>query len=660
VRLPIVRRRIPLALLAAGLLIVVVIPLTGAAIVATNQPIFCKSCHEMGLHYATWSQSAHHEVGCEECHVMPGTANMFKSKLYALRLVKQHAAGNVKATGIQGHVPDANCRRCHPETPELVTYHGLKITHKAHWNMGVKCTFCHDRVVHGPKWLYTQVTSAEKVRVVSTPYKFTPQMETCYKCHDGKRASNKCSTCHVTLGERKPAAFDPAWMTAHRDEVRRTGEQECRRCHAASFCETCHRAANPHPRDWIAGHPQEARKDSAGCPACHLAPAEMRPKDVKEMAFCRACHGLRQEHKQADWQLIHGKESLTDPASCQRCHTASWCSDCHQISRPHPQEWRARHSAEASRRPESCRFCHPQRFCDSCHAGKKGVPASHTREWLTGHKDTAKAGQQACTVCHKAEFCQSCHAKKAPVSHGPQWLSQHGAASNAQPASCLLCHKEQHCNQCHGLTMPHPKLWLASHHKVAAKDPAVCERCHRREACNTCHRGGLPASHQPSDWMSRHGGEAKRPAAQCGLCHRQAFCTSCHGLPMPHPKGWVNSPHGDVAKKDQTMCARCHQESQCGKCHGLAMPHPATWMAEHGKRAAASAGACVTCHGPGQHECTTCHAALAPSSHREESWRQQHVQAGASSMQLCTLCHGKNACADCHAKRGTTGSGQKR
>lgn len=658
VKLPGLRRRVPLWVL----LIVsaaIVLPLTGTAIVVTNQPIFCKSCHEMSLHYATWSQSAHQTVSCEDCHVMPGMANMLKSKLHALRLVREHAAGDVRATAIQGHVPDANCKRCHSTTDDLVAYHGLKITHKAHWGMGVKCTFCHDRVAHGPKWLYTGVTSSEKVAAVTTPYKYTPQMEVCYKCHDGKTAPNECSTCHVTLGERKPTVFDPAWVEAHRQEVHQRGEQDCERCHLPNFCDACHRAANPHPADWVARHPQEARKDSTGCFSCHLAPAEARPKDVKNMAFCRACHGLRQEHRQADWQVIHGRESLANPAACQRCHTASWCSDCHAISRPHPQEWRARHPAEANRNPESCRVCHTQQFCDACHHGKQGVPASHATDWLTRHKDAAKLGEASCRTCHKPSFCQSCHAKKAPASHGPQWIGQHGAASKAQPASCLLCHTEKHCDSCHGLAMPHPKAWLASHPKTALKDRALCDRCHGKEACESCHRGAFPTSHAPADWLSRHGGEAKKPHAECSLCHRQEFCSSCHGLAMPHPKGWEREPHGVAAQKDRTVCARCHRESECSKCHGLDMPHPATWVTQHGAKAIAAPSVCATCHGAGRHDCAACHSTLPPSSHQQGDWSKQHGQAGAAAMGLCALCHGKNACSDCHARGGVAVSKQR-
>lgn len=610
ITIPLLRLQVRLGLLLVGLGVVVLLPVSGAVVVATNQPIFCSSCHEMGLHYATWRQSSHRSVACEECHLVPGVVNMVKMKLNALRQVREHATGEVQASAIQGHVSDENCKRCHSQTPALVTYHGLKITHRAHWNMGVGCTYCHARVVHGPKWLYEGVTSGgreerggeprarERVKTAATAAKFTPTMEVCYRCHDGKRASNKCSTCHVTLGERKPAVFDPAWAEAHREEVSREGEQDCLRCHISAFCDTCHRTANPHPGDWGERHPQEVAKGpargggqggprpAASCEHCHLAPAEKRPRRVEDLAFCRACHSLRREHRQGDWRVTHGPESLADPASCLRCHTQSWCSDCHAISRPHPQEWLARHPAEASRKSSNCQTCHTQQFCDACHKGKRGVPSSHDSDWLTRHQDAVgrdlrrppprgvgRAEAESCRVCHKADFCQGCHAKKAPVSHGRHWLSQHGMASKAQPAACMLCHMEKSCNECHGMTMPHPKLWLASHHKAAAEDSSLCERCHQRGSCETCHRGALPDSHRPRDWVGRHGGEAKGEGAQCSLCHREEFCFACHGMAMPHPGDWALTHKNQAGFGPDSVCYRCHKyQDRCAQCHGDTVP----------------------------------------------------------------------------------------
>lgn len=645
---PLCRPTIPVWLI--GGLALILPPVTGAALVATNQPIFCSSCHEMSLHYATWSQSAHRSVGCEECHVMPGAVSMFKSKLKAIRQVREHAAGDVRAAAIQGHVPDANCRRCHGRTRELVTYHGLKITHAAHWQMGVGCTYCHDRVAHGPKWLYSRVSSTARVKSVATPYKYTPTMEGCYRCHDGKRAPNECSTCHVTMGERRPSTFDPAWVQAHREEVKRSGEQDCQRCHGQDFCNNCHRAADPHPGDWLAQHPQVAKANPDRCPACHQAPLEAKPKQAADLEFCQACHSLRREHRQADWQRAHGAQALADPAYCQRCHQPSWCSDCHATSRPHPPEWRARHASAANSRPENCRTCHADQFCQACHQAKQSVPASHQGDWLQAHKNAAAAGGQSCNTCHKPAFCETCHAKHPPASHGRLWLKQHGEASQANGSSCLLCHRQSQCNACHGVTMPHPKGWTQSHPKAAAKQAALCQQCHRQESCAACHRGALPATHGSKDWLAQHGRQSQRKGAQCTLCHRPDFCTACHGVKLPHPQDWAKS-HGATAKAGSETCARCHQQASCDQCHGVAMPHPATWVAEHGAKATADAASCGKCHGPGRRECSTCHRALPPASHRDEGWAKGHGVVGATKMALCAMCHGQNACADCHARR---------
>jgi len=660
VKLPFTRRRPPVwLLLAVGGPIFLGAGVS--ALVVTNQPIFCRSCHEMGLHYATWSQSAHRGVACEDCHVMPGMANMFKSKLSALRLVRRHARGDVSAVAIQGHVPDANCRKCHRETPELVTYHGLKITHRAHWSMGVECTFCHARVVHGPKWLYTGVSSNDEVKRAVITAKNAPTMDICYRCHDGKRAPNECSTCHVSLGEHKPAVFDPAWVQAHREEVKRAKAGDCERCHQPVFCDACHRAADPHPANWLAEHPAAVSKDPSGCPSCHLAPAEPRPADVhrpaevKKMAFCTACHGLRQEHKEANWTQIHGKESLTNPAACQRCHTANWCAACHAITRPHPAEWTARHGAEASRDPKNCQTCHAQPFCDACHKTRKSVPASHGRDWLAQHKEAARAPKATCATCHTADFCQKCHLQRPPASHGKLWVTEHGVVSRTQDSACKLCHSQSFCDRCHGMRMPHPKDWAARHQETPAADRAQCEKCHQKDGCSACHKGALPVSHASDTWVKQHGGQAKQAGAQCSLCHRPQFCLSCHGTAMPHPKDWLTAGHPAAAKAGRESCLRCHREDDCAKCHGLQIPHPEDWGNSHGKQATAKPETCVRCHTAGRHDCRACHSALPPSSHGAADWKRSHA-AGAAQGDLCVLCHGKDACSSCHAAKAKTKS----
>ncbi len=648
VKVPLVPLRVPLLVLLLLGGVVVGVPTGAAVVVATNQPMFCNSCHEMSLHYATWRQSSHSEVTCEECHLMPGTMNMLKGKIAAFRQVRLHVEKDVKPSIIQGHVPDENCRNCHPTTRKLVAYHGLKITHRDHWDMGLDCTFCHDRVAHGPRWQFEGVSTEEQLTQATTPSKYAPSMEKCYTCHDGEKASNKCSTCHVTLGERRPRAFDPEWVAAHREEVQHAGLQDCRRCHQDTFCDRCHREANPHRADWVPTHPEEARDNPERCFTCHVAPGEAQTTNATDLAFCRACHSLRREHSGTDWTQRHGQEALTDATSCTQCHDQSWCSDCHSLTRSHPAEWRIRHVADASRDRSGCAVCHTADFCGACHRGKKGTPDSHDIDWLSRHKYDAGRGEESCRVCHESDFCRACHVERAPMNHDSHWLAKHGAESTEEQSACLLCHDDEDCSQCHGMTMPHPKLWLASHHKPAAENREQCERCHRRDACDICHRGAFPDSHLPADWADGHGAAAQQEGAECYLCHREALCDSCHGLTMPHPAAWEATSHGDAVQRDKATCWRCHSEEQCQACHGLAMPHPGDWVGRHGTEANASPGACLSCHGVDSHDCTVCHKALTPSDHREAQWGQEHGVAGASKTELCTLCHGKRACVECH------------
>jgi len=580
-RVPFTRWSVPVGAIVVGA--VVLAGGTGIAIRETEKPLFCISCHEMGMPVRTWRASSHKDVGCEKCHIMPGRLNMFKSKVKSLRQVYLHARGDVKASAIQAHVPDRNCKECHPQTRDLVVYHSLKITHRAHWDRGIECTFCHDRVVHGPQ----------------APYKNTPRMATCFKCHDGKKAPNTCSTCHVTLGERRPSTFRPEWVEAHKEDVREH-KNTCKRCHQADFCDNCHRSASPHPSDWLRQHPAGFRKSPASCRTCHAAPTEQG-----EMVFCANCHALKRAHG-LQWIGTHPDAFRRDPKDCSRCHEQHFCSDCHAIYQQHPENWTYLHPAQAQANPKGCRVCHTQEFCQRCHT--KTEPKSHTAQWPQAHGAAVKAGA-SCTLCHTPRFCQACHLSKAgkPGSHDARWTTAHGAASQAEPSTCKACHDESFCTSCHGLKVPHAKGWPQAHQAAAKRDAKVCQRCHDQSYCAACHRGTLPESHQ-KDWVQRHGAQAKADRKACLNCHTTNLCQACHrGVTMPHPRDWLKT-HGAQAKTPQGRqpCGACHDPATCTKCHGVEVPHPQDWMLTHKAKASFAANAvCFKCHQ--RSYCAQCH-----------------------------------------------------
>ncbi len=628
--------------------VAVLVPPAGVALVVTRQPVYCASCHEMSVHYATWQQSTHREVGCDECHIVPGTRAMLESKLSAIRQVRDHAAGDVEEAAIQRHVAEANCRRCHAATSEILSYHNLKISHRAHWDMGVECTFCHDRVVHGPQWLYRGGPGEVAARDLVTVYRYAPTMETCYRCHDGTRAPNECSVCHATPGVRQPAPFDPVWVGLHRDEVKRRGRGDCLKCHPDSFCASCHRTANPHPATWLGQHDTGSESSDLGCADCHLGPLEERPSRLRDMAFCAACHSLRGEHRAAEWSQKHGEEALRDRSDCRRCHDQAWCAECHGTRRSHPDQWLSRHPSEATRDPRSCRACHQQDFCDTCHQGADGIPASHDTHWLAAHGGAAAEREESCRTCHEPTFCRACHERSPPASHDLRWPATHGDAARPEADACVVCHGRESCDSCHGVPMPHPGAWDREH-ATAGVSAEVCQECHGEQSCAGCHQGAVPMSHRAEGWFGQHGAAALARGESCALCHRGSLCTACHGTDMPHPAGWSEALHGASAEDDDDVCVRCHQRSDCDDCHGTEMPHPSDWIGKHGPETADRAPICRKCHWRGHSDCSTCHAALMPPDHQAAEWTSTHAQAGAEKPDVCVLCHGAAGCAECHA-----------
>jgi nitrate/TMAO reductase-like tetraheme cytochrome c subunit len=384
----------------------------------TAQNFFCGACHEMREHYYTWKVSAHKDVKCVDCHISPGIDNMVKTKIKALEEVYVHFTKDKSfeeiKTGIKAHVPDENCKKCHQDTRNLVVYHSLKITHKDHWNRGINCIVCHSRVVHGSR----------------AEYKNTPTMATCRTCHDGKKAPEECSTCHVTLGIRKPSTFDPKWVEAHKMDVLQN-EASCKRCHSQDFCNNCHNSAKPHKDNWLNIHNVEAQKNKEKCQTCH------------QERFCSDCHELRRKHS-LDWINTHKDEAKKNPQECNGCHKENFCADCHTKFVKHPDDWLSTHGSKATKdSDQNCDTCHKTNFCSVCHNKFR-----HPNDWVDTHgPKVTKEKPKNCNVCHKEKFCSSCHAE---FKHPKDWADNHNVKAKSDPKSCDTCHKKDFCNTCHG------------------------------------------------------------------------------------------------------------------------------------------------------------------------------------------------------------------
>jgi len=234
---------------------------------------------------------------------------------------------------------------------------------------------------------------------------------------------------------------------------------------------------------------------------------------------------------------------------------------------PHPVGWKQKHGAQAKTRPSYCRTCHSNRSCIYCHENR--LPPSHKSSfWPRSHGRQLAPSQ--CATCHSRAFCMACHRTRKPATHRMSWSKRHGKEATRRSDSCWLCHSTQSCRNCHGLDMPHPGNWLVAHRIVAQYKSTKCAKCHKPTQCSDCHRKSVPADHRVGNWLRDHGKRAKLSDTKCLRCHdRQKFCAACHGVPMPHPVGWLTNHKGAGSSLDPngTCLRQCHKREFC-RCHG--------------------------------------------------------------------------------------------
>jgi len=270
-----------------------------------------------------------------------------------------------------------NCAYCHL-TAKPTTYFKrephLVMNHAKHLEKSDKCEVCH--------------VALPAVGQVDWP---VPPMETCLNCHEHKEQfdNGQCIACHIDL-ERFP--LSPTTFYNHRPnftrqhvQIARSASASCTACHAQTFCADCHAArTRPMPPEWI----QPDRPD-------------------------------RNWIHWGDYLSKHTVEARANPAACQKCHTISFCTDCHQKQRltsnsdnplnPHPASWLTPggpsfHGTAARNDIVSCAACHDQGAasnCVSCHRVGAGGGNPHPSGWNSKHPASDITRNAMCLTCHQ-------------------------------------------------------------------------------------------------------------------------------------------------------------------------------------------------------------------------------------------------------------------
>jgi hypothetical protein len=235
-----------------------------------------------------------------------------------------------------------------------------------------------------------------------------PRMTTCLACHDGSKAPNKCSECHLsepdgTLRTRFASGVLAPSGTLRDDDhgrdfmkrhafVAQQDSESCQACHRVTECEGCHASSSKafriHPPNWLQSHGIASRSQEMDCTSCH-----------REQSFCLSCH-VNSGVAFATSPNLGGP--VPTPAT-QKFHPPGFAS---------PSRTGANHhSFEAMANPESCVGCHDEKSCLNCHGTSATVAATPDHPLGTDpHPPGWSRSVTACRALELAPFgCAKCH-----------------------------------------------------------------------------------------------------------------------------------------------------------------------------------------------------------------------------------------------------------
>ena len=321
----------------------------------------------------------------------------------------------------------------------------IRVPHETHKKNDVDCLFCHESIEHA----------------TNLGGKLLPDEAKCLECHSDDKDKGNCNKCHTDVKKAGPFVQPDRHIVLSHEKHLKSGAEcgnchkelpgqhatpegampvamaTCRGCHnheedyKAGRCTTCHEDLSRYPLkpladfqhegNFVKEHPRAARASSATCAQCH------------EQTFCSDCHA-KTTHPQIELKFPekvdsdfihrndflgrHSTEARSDPAMCHRCHSDSFCNNCHEAQSltpgakspldPHPTGWSWPaspnfHGPEARRDISSCAACHdqgPATNCISCHkvGGIGGDP--HPMGFSDRHPRSEISKNSMCTYCH--------------------------------------------------------------------------------------------------------------------------------------------------------------------------------------------------------------------------------------------------------------------
>ncbi|MCB9357902.1 MAG: hypothetical protein H6506_02195 [Calditrichaeota bacterium] len=162
-----------------------------------------------------------------------------------------------------------------------------------------------------------------------------PKMSQCMECHTSRTVSTECKTCHLPGEKLMPDNHLVMWDQRH-GIASTMSDANCAMCHVSGSdmdCQACHQGdavLNPHPKNYISRHGQDAHLSDFRCGTCH-----------EQRSFCVDCHAqsnlLPADHYRPGFVTpnggSHGESAQFDLESCMSCHDTPnaepTCARCH-------------------------------------------------------------------------------------------------------------------------------------------------------------------------------------------------------------------------------------------------------------------------------------------------------------------------------------------
>jgi hypothetical protein len=301
----------------------------------------------------------------------------------------------------------ARCDACHPGFQPgvpvarvVIPRPNLKFDHKAHRERGIACQACHGDM--------TGVELATRDQL--------PSMELCLGCHDGKRASDDCVTCHLAdAGGRIQSRFSQGPLApsgtlrgdvhdlAFRQDHRAAAEGSqayCESCHKKEECIDCHdgvmKPLDFHGNDYVTLHAIEARRGTPDCTACH-----------RQQSFCVGCHsrsGVSADDKGSEFVGPTG-----NPSPLRRFHPPGWVEvEDGELVTGDDSRGEDHHAFQAQRNIRQCAACHRESFCQGCHSAQPQSPRinPHPNGWRGSRRceSLRRKNGRMCLRCHTEDL----------------------------------------------------------------------------------------------------------------------------------------------------------------------------------------------------------------------------------------------------------------